>query len=249
MRQGAPVVSEEPDAAAVAATRGRLRYYLDAQSTSVGRYLLEQTLYLFLGGLPGLVGLGLRGVAYRLILHSRGLPTIEDHVRLAQPANVHLGRNVYVDSYCYLHACPGGIFVGDETFLMHGCVLHVYNFRELPNAGIWIGRNSYLGENCLIRGQGGVHIGDSVLLAPRVQVLAVNHLFSRPDRPVIQQGISAKGIVVQDGAWVGAGATLLDGVQVGRGAVIGAGSVVTRDVPPRTLALGVPARAVRSLDG
>jgi acetyltransferase-like isoleucine patch superfamily enzyme len=248
VKQGKPVVSKELDAAAVAARRGRLRYYLDAQSTSVARYVLEQTLYLFLSGLPGLLGLGLRAVAYRLILHSKGLPTIEDHVRLAQPANIHMGRNVYVDSYCYLHACPQGIYIGDETFVMHGCVLHVYNFRGLCQAGIWIGRNSYLGENCLIRGQGGVRIGDSVLLAPRVQVLAVDHLFADSDRPVIQQGISAKGIVVQDGAWVGAGATLLDGVEVGSGAVIGAGAVVTRDVPARTLAIGTPAQVVRTLD-
>lgn len=248
MKSSEPIISTDPDAAALAAKRGRLRYYLDAQSTGLGRYVLEQTLYLFLGGLPGLLGVGLRSIAYRLILQSRGLPSIEDHVRLAKPANIHVGRNVYIDSYCYLHACPQGIFIGDETFLMHGCVLHVYNFRELPKAGIWIGRNCYLGEGCLIRGQGGVHIGDSVLLAPRVQVLAVNHLFAEPARPVIEQGISAKGIIVQDGAWVGAGATLLDGVQVGQGAVVGAGAVVTHDVPPRTVALGVPATVVRTLD-
>jgi acetyltransferase-like isoleucine patch superfamily enzyme len=243
-----PAVSEELDAATVAARRGRLRYYLDAQSTGFVRYFLEQALYLGLGGLPGLVGVGLRGLAYRLILHSRGWPVIEDHVRLAQPANIHLGRNVYLDSHCYLHACPAGIIVGDETFIMHGCVLHVYNFRDLPNSGIWIGRNCYLGEYCIIRGQGGVHIGDSVLLAPRVQVVAVNHLVGDPARPVIEQGISAEGIVVEDGAWIGAGAILLDGVRVGRGAVVGAGAVVTHDVPPRTLALGVPARMACHLD-
>jgi acetyltransferase-like isoleucine patch superfamily enzyme len=243
------VISEHPDAAAAAADRGRLAYYLDAQSTGLARYFVEQTLYLWLGWIPGLAGVGLRSLAYRLILHSQGLPAIEDHVRLAQPFNTHLGRNVYIDSYCYLHACPKGIFIGDDTFVMHGSVLHVYNFRELPNAGIWIGRNSYIGEYCVVRGQGGVHIGDSVLLAPRVQVLAVNHLFERPDQPVIQQGISAKGIVVEDGAWVGAGAILLDGVRVGHGAVVGAGAVVTTDVPPRTVVIGVPARVVRTVDG
>jgi acetyltransferase-like isoleucine patch superfamily enzyme len=248
VRTGEPVVSEELDAAAVAARRGRLRYYLNAQSTSLGRYILEQTLYVCLSGLPGLLGVGLRSIAYRLIVKSSGPPVIEDHVRLAQPANIHLGRHVYLDSYCYLHACPEGIFIGDETFIMHGCVLHVYNFRGLPNSGIWIGRKAYLGECCLIRGQGGVHIGDSVLLAPRVQVLAVNHLFAHPAQPVIQQGISAQGIIVEDGAWVGAGAILLDGVRIGRGAVVGAGAVVTHDVPPRTVALGVPAKAARAVD-
>lgn len=241
-----PVVSCAPDAAEMAARRGRLRYYLDGQSTSPGRYILEQTLFFFLGGIPGLAGIGLRALAYRLILHSKSWPVIEDHVRLAQPANIHLGRNVYLDHGVYLHACPQGIFIGDDTFVMHGSELHVYNFRNLPHAGIWIGRNCFIGEFCLIRGQGGVHIGDEVLLAPRVQILAVNHLFGDPTRPVIRQGISAQGIVVEEGAWIGAGAILLDGVQVGQGAVVGAGAVVTRDVPPHTLAVGTPARVVRA---
>jgi acetyltransferase-like isoleucine patch superfamily enzyme len=240
-------VSRVPDAAAVAARQGRLRYYLEGQSTSVGRYILEQTLFFFLQGIPSLVGIGLRALAYRLILRSDGLPVVEDQVRLCQPANIHLGRHVYLDHGVYLHACPQGIFIGDETFVMHTSVLHVYNFRGLPQSGIWVGRNCFVGECCLIRGQGGVHIGDAVLMAPRVQVLAVNHLFDDPSRPVMYQGITAQGIVVEDGAWIGAGAILLDGVTVGTGAVIGAGAVVTRDVPPHTLAVGVPARVVRSL--
>jgi len=94
-------------------------------------------------------------------------------------------------------------------------VLHVYNFRGLPHAVIWVGRNCLAGEFCLIRGQGGVHIGDAVLIAPRVQMLAVNHLFDDPSRAVMHQGITARGIIVEDGAWIGAGAILLDGVQVG----------------------------------
>jgi acetyltransferase-like isoleucine patch superfamily enzyme len=241
-------VSRAADAAAVAAERGRLRYYLEGQSTGVGRYIVEQAVFFFLRGMPSLVGIGLRALAYRLILHSDGLPIVEDHVRLCQPANIHLGRRVYLDHDVYLHACPQGIFIGDDTFVMHGSVLHVYNFRDLAQSGIWVGRNCYIGECCVIRGQGGVHIGESVLLAPRVQILAVNHLFDDPSQPIMDQGITAQGIVVEDGAWIGAGAILLDGVRVGARAVVGAGAVVTRDVPPRTLVAGVPARVVRHLD-
>jgi acetyltransferase-like isoleucine patch superfamily enzyme len=209
--------------------------------------MLEQTLFSFLRGVPGLVGIGLRSVAYQLILRSDGPPIVEDHVRLCQPANIHLGRQVYLDHGVYLHACPQGIFIGDETFVMHGSELHVHNFRDLPNSGIWVGSNSYIGESCIIRGQGGVHIGNSVLLAPGVQVLAVDHLFDDPTRPVIEQGITTRGIVIEDGAWIGAGAILLDGVRVGVGAVVGAGAVVTEDIPAHTLAVGTPARVVRWL--
>ena len=241
-------VSQQPHAAEAAAMRGPLRYYLDGQSTGVARYVVEQTLYAILGGVPGLLGIGLRALAYRLILHSDGPPIVEDHVRLAQPANIHLGRRVYLDHGVYLHACPQGIFIGDATFVMHGSILHVYNFRDLPHAGIWVGRESFIGERCVIRGQGGVHIGDAVLLAPCVQVLAVNHLFDDPSRPVLEQGITAQGITIEDGAWIGAGAILLDGVRVGKGAVIGAGAVVTRSVPAHALAVGTPARVIRRLD-
>lgn len=241
-------ISHAADAADVAARRGRLRYYIEGQSTSLARYILEQTLFFFLRGLPGLGGIGLRAFAYRLILKSSGLPIVEDHVRLCMPANIHLGRNVYLDYGVYLHACPQGIFIGDDTFVMHGSELHVYNFRGLPRAGIWIGRNCFIGESCLIRGQGGVRIGEHVLLAPRVQILAVNHVFDDPARPVMQQGISGQGIEIEDGAWIGAGAIVVDGVRVGRNAVVGAGAVVTRDVSPRTMVAGVPARLVRQLD-
>ncbi len=240
-------VSKELDAMAVAARRGRLRYYLDAQSTGVGRYVLEQMLFFFLQGFPSLVGIGLRALVYQLILKSKGLPIIEDHVRLRQPANIHLGRGAYLDYGTYLHACPQGIFIGDETMVMHNSELHVHNFRQLPQSGIWIGSSSYIGESCIVRGQGGVHIGDSVLLAPKVQVLAIDHIFDDPTRPVNQQGISARGIVIEDGAWIGAGAILLDGVHIGTGAVIGAGAVVRQDIPAHTLAVGVPARVARQL--
>lgn len=242
------VVSRVPAASMVAARRGRLRYYLEGQSTGLGRYVMEQALFLLFQNVPGLVGIGLRALAYRLILHSDGLPAVEDRVRLCQPANIHLGRHVYLDHAVYLHACPQGIFIGDETFVMHGTEMHVYNFRDLPHAGIWVGRDCFIGESCLIRGQGGVCIGDAVLLAPRVQVLAVEHIFDDPSRPVIQQGIRARGIVVEDGSWIGAGAILLDGVRIGEGAVVGAGAVVTRDIPSHALAVGVPARVVRQLD-
>ena len=241
-------VSQLPDAAEVAAQRGRLRYYIEGQSTSWGRYVLEQALFSCLRGIPSVVGIGLRALAYRLILRSDGFPAIEDHVRLCIPSNIHLGRHVYLDHGVYLHACPQGISIGDETFVMHGTELHVYNFRDLPDAGIWIGSNCFIGESCLVRGQGGVRIGDSVLLAPRVQVLAVDHLFGDVTQPVIQQGITARGIVVEDGAWIGAGAILLDGVRVGSGAVIGAGAVVTQDVPAHSVAVGAPARVMRRCD-
>jgi acetyltransferase-like isoleucine patch superfamily enzyme len=95
--------------------------------------------------------------------------------------------------------------VGENTIIMHGAVLHVYNFRDLPNAGIRIGRDSLVGEYSVIRGQGGVEIGDRVYTSPFTQIIAVNHVFDNPDRPFIEQGITAEGIKIDDDVWLGAG--------------------------------------------
>ena len=92
-----------------------------------------------------------------------------------------------------------------------------------------------------------MRIGSRVFTSPLVQLLAVNHLFDDPTRPFVEQGITARGITVEDDVWIGAGAIVTDGVTIGRGAVVAAGAVVTRDVPPRTVAAGSPARVVREV--
>ena len=142
-----------------------------------------------------------------------------------------------------------GIRIGDNTFIMHGAVLHVYNFRQLPHAFIHIGRDSLIGEMNVLRGQGGITIGDRVYTAPMVQLLAVNHNFDDPSRPMVEQGITAEGIVIEDDVWIGAGAIITDAVRIGKGAVVAAGAVVTSDVPPRTVVGGTPARVLKTLDG
>jgi acetyltransferase-like isoleucine patch superfamily enzyme len=132
---------------------------------------------------------------------------------------------------------------------MHGAVLHVYNFRDMPQSGIRIGRDSLIGEYSVIRGQGGVQIGDRVYTSPFTQIIAVNHVFDDPNRPFVEQGITAEGIIIEDDVWLGAGAIVTDGVRVGKGAVVAAGAVVTKDVPPHTVVGGVPAKPIKTIDG
>jgi acetyltransferase-like isoleucine patch superfamily enzyme len=224
-----------------------LGFYLKQRSRSPWHYLAGELLQGAIGWVPSLVGIALRGVLYKLFLKSAGLPAIEDHVRLVRAEDIALGARVYLDHGVYLHGGQGGITIGDESWLMSGCRLHVFNFRDIPQAGIRIGRHTFLGEETLMRAQGGITIGDRVLFGPRVQVLAVNHVMSDPARPIMDQGITAVGIRIDDGAWIGAGAIVLDGVTVGKHAVVGAGAVVTSDIPPHALAVGAPARVIRDM--
>ncbi len=222
-----------------------LGLYVARQAASPLRYVLEQSVMAACGWVPSVVGIGLRSVAYRLILQMRGLAAIENGVRIRYASHVHLGRAAYIDQGVYLHACPQGIWVGDNSFVMHGAVLHTYNFRNLPHAFIRIGRNSLIGEYNVLRGQGGITIGDRVYTAPMVQLLAVNHLFDDTSRPMVEQGITAQGIVIEDDVWIGAGAVVTDGVRIGKGAVVAAGAVVTGDVSPQMVVGGVPAKVLR----
>ncbi len=222
-----------------------LQYYLKSQSTSLPRYILEQTVMSLLGGLPSLVGVGLRGIAYKALLKAEGLPIIEHNVRLLCPANIRLGKQVYLDSQVYLHALPGGIAIGEGTSLMHGTIFHVFNYRDLPQAGIWVGKNCFFGEYTCIRGQGGVRIGDGVYTGTQVQIAAVNHVYSDPDKFIKDQGITAEGITIEDDVWLGSNVVVVDGVTIGKGCVVGAGAVVTKNLPPYSVAVGVPARAVK----
>jgi acetyltransferase-like isoleucine patch superfamily enzyme len=229
--------------------RLRLRLYLSRQGSSLRRYAWEQLVLSLFGWVPTVVGIGLRAIVYRLILKMEGTAAIERGVRIRYADHIRLGQGVYLDEGVYLHACPGGIEIGDNTLLMHHAELHVYNFRNLPHAGIRIGRDCLISEFNVLRGQGGIVIGDRVYTSPLVQLMAVNHVFADPDRPFVEQGITAQGIVIEDDVWVGAGAIITDGVRIGRGAVVAAGAVVTQDVPPHSVAAGVPARVVKTITG
>lgn len=222
-----------------------LGYYLKSQSTSLPHYILEQALMGLVSGIPSLVGVGLRGILYKAILKSEGLPLIEHHVRLLSPANIRLGKNVYIDSSVYLNALPGGITIGAGTNLMHGTIFHVFNYRGLPQAGITVGKNCFFGEYTCIRGQGGVHIGDGVYTGTQVQIAAVNHVYSDPNKYIKDQGITAEGITIEDDVWLASNVVVVDGVTIGKGSVVGAGAVVNKNLPPYSVAVGVPARVVK----
>jgi len=226
----------------------QIKIYLSRQASGLGRYILEQTLYLLIGWIPTVVGIGIRSIFYRLILNMNGLAAIENGVRLRFANHIRLGHGVYLDQGTYLHACPNGIEIEAGSIVMHGAVLHVYNFRGLPHSGIKIGRDSLIGEYTVIRGQGGVRIGNRVYTSPFTQIIAVNHVFDDPNRPFVEQGITAKGILIEDDVWIGASAIITDGVRVGKGAIIAAGAVVTADVPPHTVVAGVPARIIRDIN-
>ena len=106
---------------------------------------------------------------------------------------------------------------------------------------IEIGSNVFINSNSLLMARGGITIEDDVMLAANVQLLSNNH--DEYDRQVLL----CKPIHIKKGAWIGAGAIILNGVTIGEGAIVGCGSVVIRDVEPHTIVGGNPAKEIKKI--
>lgn len=224
----------------------QLKQYVTIESTGFWRYWIEQLFFLLFSWIPSLIGVAIRALTYPLLLSARGKFIIQTGVILKQPRNIMLHDGVYLDHRVYLHASPNGIEIGSGSRIMYNSMLHVYNFRNLPNARIVIGENTVIGPYCTIYGHGGTIIGNNIGIAARVSILPINHNYLDLNRPIRDQGIEAKGVIIEDDCWIGAGTCITDGVKVGKGSVVGAGSVLTKDVPPYTLVAGVPAKKIKS---
>ncbi|HEU6452397.1 MAG TPA: acyltransferase [Gemmatimonadaceae bacterium] len=124
-----------------------------------------------------------------------------------------------------------------------------WRLRLLRACGFHVGRDVYIADGLIIveelSGPEKLTIGDRVSMAPRVMLVLSSHPNESRIRPFAP---TARGdITIEDDAWIGACAVILPGVTIGRGAVVGAGSVVTSDVPPLTIVAGQPAKPVRKL--
>ena len=166
-------------------------------------------------------------------------------LRLTGPACLHLGHRVQIGRDCYISCQREGsrIELSDDVGIGDGVRLEAYG------GTISLGRNSALLPRCIVYGHGGVLIGDDVYVAAGGVIVASNHAFDRTDLLIREQGDTAQGIVIESNCWLGAGVRVLDGVTIGCGSVIGAGSVVSRSIPPGSVAVGAPARVIRSRSG
>ncbi len=191
---------------------------------------------------PGALGLVLRKTLYPLLLGSCGRNVVfGQNVVFRHPHKVHIGDNVIIDDNCLVDAkgesnagirIASGVFIGRNTIL------------SCKNGDIEVGEGANVGFNCEIFSASRVRIGEHALIAAYCYLIGGDHDFSDASRPVLEQARKSAGITVGAGAWLGAGAKVLDGVEIGAHAVVGAGAVVREAVPERATVVGVPARIV-----
>lgn len=135
--------------------------------------------------------------------------------------------------------------VASGCFDHHGRNINVEKGADFGNgSGISIGNNSGLGVNCAVRGP--LEIGDDVMMGRWVNIMTNSHDTSRTDIPMNQQGHKpAKKVTIGSDVWIGNRVIILPGVNIGKGSIIGAGAVVTKDVPDYAVVAGVPAKVIK----
>ena len=192
----------------------------------------------------------IRGFYYRLFkLTSKGIISVGSNVRVIGPkANLIFGRRCKINSGVVLQPiCKSMMRFGDDVTISEGTMIRPSgHWGGNLGFGMVMGNRSSIGVYSIIGCSGSLRIGDNVMISHRVTIVAENHNFSDLTRPMNDQGVNNKGVIIGDDVWIGACATILDGVTIGDHAIIAAGAVVTRDVEPFAIVGGVPARTIKS---
>ncbi|WP_091899739.1 DapH/DapD/GlmU-related protein [Prevotella sp. lc2012] len=162
------------------------------------------------------------------------------YIRLFAPLYQHRGRHSVIHRSVRMDTPPYRRFsLGDYSV--------IESFACINNAvgDVNIGNYSRIGlHNTII---GPVIIGSHVNLAQGITVTALNHIFSDPQKRIDEQGVCTNQVIIEDDTWIGANAVILPGVTIGRHSVIAAGAVVTKDIPPHSLAAGIPAKIIKQI--
>lgn len=138
----------------------------------------------------------------------------------------------------------GRLSVGEGTLFEPGCWVTMS-----PEARVTIGQGCFLNRGVMLAASELIEIGDHVMFANGCFVGDADHRYDDPDKPITWQGFKPRGPVrIGSNCWLGVGVVVTGGVTIGDRAVIGANSVVTRDIPPGVIAAGAPAKVIREIE-
>ncbi|MDD5566238.1 MAG: acyltransferase [Candidatus Omnitrophica bacterium] len=158
------------------------------------------------------------------------------------PRRIRLAESVVLERHSRL--CANGtnavITIGANT------TVSPYALLKSNNGTIILGSRCSVNDYAILYGYGGLTIGNNVHIASHAVVVASQHDYAKLETPDFSKDMLGKGIKIEDNVWIGAHAVILDGVTIGTGAVIGAGAVVVKDIPPFSVAVGVPARVIKT---
>lgn len=177
---------------------------------------------------------------FKLIFFEKGVELRNiKHIRFN--TGITLKRGVIIDGLS-----TRGVILGKNVSIGPYSIMRSTGSFSKIGEGVVIGDNTGFDAYCFIGSAGGVKIGSNVIFGQHVCLHAENHNFDDSHVLIKNQGVSRKGIVIDDDCWIGANVTILDGAHIGKGCVIGAGSLINGNIPECSVAVGVPARIVKS---
>ncbi|WP_342647797.1 acyltransferase [Mucilaginibacter sp. CSA2-8R] len=190
----------------------------------------------------------LRGLFLKPFLKSSsGLIFLGSNTKVRHAYQLSVGKNFILEDNVSLNALSTqGIHIGDHVSIARDSIIFCTGIVSQKGTGITIGHRTGINARAYLGGQGGIIIGNDVIMGPNVQLFSENHNFDQPGIPIKNQGVTRQPVIIGNGCWIGAGATVLAGVEIGDGCVIAAGSVVTKSVPANMVVAGVPARVIKS---
>ncbi len=208
------------------------------------RLLKYEIILWFCNSSPGALGYLLRKIFYPRLFARVGRGTVFGrNITIRHPHKIRIGDRCIIDDMVVLDAkgdTNRGITIGNDVIIARNTVL------SCKNGDISIGDNSNISLNCMIHSEKNVSIGPRNLWAAYCYVIGGGrHNFDRTDLPVIQQGSAVDGITMEEDIWLGADVKILDGCHIQKGVIIGAGSVVNKDIQAFKIAAGIPARVIR----
>jgi galactoside O-acetyltransferase len=164
-------------------------------------------------------------------------------LKLKNEFNVFRKLNIFLRQGSII-SNPVNITIGTQFTMSPYCQLFAQG--EKGDSEIIIGNNVKLNYNVMINAScgGKISIGDNVMIGPYTVMRAANHKFRDISRPIYEQGHLPGVILIEEDVWLGAHVTVLPNVTIGKSSVIGAGSVVTKDIPPFSIAAGIPAKVI-----
>ena len=166
-----------------------------------------------------------------------GLFLVGRKVQITHGAHIRCGRNVKFEDYSEIHGlCSEGLNFGDNVTISRGVMIRPSSYYGGDlGIGLTMGNNSSIGPHSYVGCSGKIVIGSNVMFGPKCSLFAENHIFADTESSIKSQGVKQKGITIGDDCWIGSNVVILDGVTIGKGSVIGAGTLVTKDIPPGSI--------------
>ena len=193
---------------------------------------------------PGAAGIILRKIFYRFLFKKIGKGVVfGKNITIRHPNKIIIGDNVVIDENCMLDA-KGTTNKGIE--IKNSCYIGRNTILSCKNGDIILEENVNIGFNCEIQSSSHVSIDKNTLIAAYVYIIAGDHLLNIEGQSASSAHGSSKGIVIGENCWLGAKATVFDGVEIGHDTVIGASALVNNNIPPFSIAVGIPAKVIKN---